>query len=203
MPPPSDNNIHQLDQHTTQHFNEHVTTSIRQEFVTTHSVHTPTNVNIVSAITPSHCVHISQSIIPPVDFNPLPSGIFSPVRVDKLEFYLVHHPDRQFVKFVVDGFRFGFDIGFIGVHSITLPRNLLSARNNHKHVSTAISKEIHRHHTSGPFAASPFTNLCSPLGAVPKKDGTYRLILDLSSPRGSSVNGGIPDNTYSVKYFIV
>ena len=41
----------------------------------------------------------------------------------------------------------------------------------------------------------PLPNLyCSPLGAVPKKDGTYRIILDLSSPRG------IPQDIFSVKY---
>ena len=41
---------------------------------------------------------------------------------------------------------------------------------------------------------------CSPLGAVPKKDGSYRLILDLSSPRGCSVNEGISREQYSVRY---
>ena len=41
---------------------------------------------------------------------------------------------------------------------------------------------------------------CSPLGAVPKKDGTFRIILDLSSPRGSSVNEGISKDEFSVKY---
>ena len=38
------------------------------------------------------------------------------------------------------------------------------------------------------------------MGAVPKKDGTYRIILDLSSPRGSSINEGISQDDFSVKY---
>ena len=35
---------------------------------------------------------------------------------------------------------------------------------------------------------------------VPKPDGTVRVILDLSSPRGSSVNDGISKETHTVKY---
>ena len=41
---------------------------------------------------------------------------------------------------------------------------------------------------------------CSPLGAVPKKDGTFRIILDLSSPRRQSVNEGISKERFSVRY---
>ena len=41
---------------------------------------------------------------------------------------------------------------------------------------------------------------CSPLGAAPKKDGTVRVVLDLSSPKGFSVNDGINKNDYSVSY---
>ena len=35
---------------------------------------------------------------------------------------------------------------------------------------------------------------------VPKKDGTFRIILDLSSPKGSSINDGISKENYSVRY---
>ena len=65
----------------------------------------------------------------------------------------------------------------------------------------AISKEISRSHTAGPFRLPPFHNFhCSPLGAVPKKDGTFRIILGLSSPRGSSINEFISKTDFSVKY---
>ena len=50
----------------------------------------------------------------------------------------------------------------------------------------------------------PFSCLhCSPLGAVPKKDGTHRIILDLSSPKNCSVNAGIDHDEFSVKIFFV
>ena len=41
---------------------------------------------------------------------------------------------------------------------------------------------------------------CSPIGAVDKPDGSYRLILDLSSPRGEAVNEGIDRQEFSVTY---
>ena len=100
-----------------------------------------------------------------------------------------------------NGFRFGFDIGYTGPFSATRPKNLLSAHSCPSPVSEAIYKEITHGHTSGPFAVPPLTPFhCSPLGAVPKKDGSYRIILDLSSPRGQSVNEGISREQYSVKY---
>ena len=134
-------------------------------------------------------------------FRPLPRGIVSPVNVDRLEHFLSNHPNRPLVSFVLDGFRNGFDIGFSGNVSSTRPNNLLSARSCPSEVSEAIFKEVSRGHTSGPFVSPPFVPFhCSPLGAVPKKDGSYRIILDLSSPRGCSVNEGISREQYSVRY---
>ena len=134
-------------------------------------------------------------------FNPVPENVFSPVNVDRLEFYLDAHPDRDLVSYIITGFRFGFDIGFQGSVTDTRPRNLLTARSNPEPVSEAIRKELSRSHTAGPFSSPPmFPFHCSPLGAVPKKDGTFRIILDLSSPRGFSVNEGILKDTFSVRY---
>ena len=83
-------------------------------------------------------------------------------------------------------------------------QNLLSARSNPVAVSTTVLKEVNRGHTAGPFSSLPFDMLhCSPLGAVPKKDGSHRIILDLSSPRGSSINEGISPELYSVTVSIL
>lgn len=68
-------------------------------------------------------------------------------------------------------------------------------------VSKAILNEVSRGHTCGPFSSPPFVPFhCSPLGAVPKKDGSSRIILDLSSPSGFFINDGIPPEFFSVKY---
>ena len=89
----------------------------------------------------------------------------------------------------------------MGILSRGRDRNNVSAMTFQRDVSAAILKELRRGHTVGPFSDSPFSVFqCSPLGAVPKKDNTMRIILDLSSPFGSSFNDGIPHEFFTVKY---
>lgn len=135
------------------------------------------------------------------NFNPLPDRILTPINTNVLEAMLTNHPNREFVNYLISGFTNGFFIGFQGELSAGQNRNLLSARNNPVAVTAAIQKELQRGHTSGPFDNPPYSLLhLSPLGAVPKKDDTHRIILDLSSPRGSAINEGISADEYSVKY---
>jgi len=62
-------------------------------------------------------------------------------------------------------------------------------------------KEVSRGYTAGPFSSSPLPALqCSPLGLVPKKDGSWHIIMDLSSPRGSSINDFISKADYTLHY---
>lgn len=111
------------------------------------------------------------------------------------------HPDRALVDYVVHGLRFGFDIGFSGPDLPTRPQNLKSARENKAPVQQAINKEIARGHTAGPFPDPPFPiTHCSPIGSAPKKDGSVRLIMDLSQPHGSSVNDGILKEDFVCEY---
>lgn len=135
------------------------------------------------------------------NFCPIPTGVVTPINIEVLGQLLHHHPDQETVSYVLSGFRHGFDIGYVGVASNTRPRNLLSADQNPMAVTEAIARELVRGHTSGPFLEPPFEQFhCSPLGAVPKKDGTHRIILDLSSPKGDSINDGISPTAYSVHY---
>ena len=125
----------------------------------------------------------------------------TPINVDRLSFLLAAHPNAELVDYVIRGLSEGFSIGFEGVVTRDAPRNLLSAYSHHEQVSAAIALEVSRGHTLGPFLMPPLPDLhCSPIGAVAKDDGSVRLILDLSSPRGSSVNEGISPEEYSVKY---
>ena len=142
-----------------------------------------------------------QSYIRHGDYCPLPSSVVSVLNINLFEYFLKDHPSPFLVQYISSGFREGFDIGFSGCPTSTRPRNLLSARQNPEPVSEAIRKELSRGHTSGPFDHSLIELFhCSPLGAVPKKDGSYRIILDLSSPRGLAVNEGISRENFSVKY---
>ena len=140
---------------------------------------------------------------PILDFNPLPRGVVTPICVRNSAHVLTSHPDRDTVLYIINGFTNGFDVGFRGhfTEPNTRPRNLLSARDNVFQVDEAIRKELTRGHTSGPFLLPPFGHThCSPIGAAPKPDGSIRLIMDLSSPRGQAVNEGIDQEIFACKY---
>ena len=115
---------------------------------------------------------------------------------------LLHdHPDQSLVASICSGFQFGFDLGFKGTLTATFPQNNKSAMEHKDGVTAAINKELERGHTAGPFDHPPFPiNHISPLGAVPKPDGTIRLIMDLSQPVGNSVNEFISKEDFPCKY---
>jgi hypothetical protein len=80
---------------------------------------------------------------------------------------------------------------------------------NHKSVSVnpsivakKLEKELALNRIAGPFNVPPIKNLIvSPLGLVPKKEpGQFRVIHDLSYPKGNSVNSHIDPYFTSVQY---
>ena len=148
-----------------------------------------------------HSAQVDQNVSNPFntfEFNPLPDTVNTPININNLAEALTNYPNRNLANYLINGFIYGFDIGYSGNIVSSLPQNLLSARNNPAAVTSAINKELSRKHTSGPFRDPPFSCLhCSPLGAVPKKDGTHRIILDLSSPKNCSINAGIDHNEFS------
>ena len=108
------------------------------------------------------------------------------------------------VDYLVSGLTNGFDIGIDELNmpsSTPPPENHKSARDHPNDVSAAIIKELKNGHMAGPFSEPPLENLhCSPLGAREKDDGTYRLITDLSYPKGGAVNDFIAKEEFSVEY---
>ena len=101
----------------------------------------------------------------------------------------------------MNGLYSGFNIGFVGSITSTEPNNLQSAIANPQGVTEAIQKELERGHISGPFLTPPFPILhCSPIGAVVKSDKSCRLVMDLSQPRGRSINEFISKEEFSVQY---
>jgi hypothetical protein len=154
--------------------------------------------------TPRHSSGQGHSLVgnSPLAHNPLPAGNYScVVHIDYFEFLLQGHPNRCHVNYILDGLRNGFDIGFLGSSTATQPKNLRSAQQFKAMLSEAVSKEVQRGHTAGPFSSPPFPiSHCSPIGAVEKSDSTCRLIVDLSQPAGKSVNEFIPKEPFSVKY---
>ena len=76
-----------------------------------------------------------------------------------------------------------------------------SALAHPEEVRTYLDKEIERGHTKGPFLSAPFSDfVSSPLACIPKKDGSLRLILDLSAPMGQSINDGISAGEFKLTY---
>ena len=118
----------------------------------------------------------------------------------------MHHPDRQFAHLILSGLEHGFPIGF-DISSKLRPAksNLISAREHPDVVSAYIQEELcrgHIGHVGSLETANQLNIQLSPLGAIPKKGkpGKWRLIMDLSSPKGGSVNEGISKEDCSFHY---
>ena len=83
-----------------------------------------------------------------------------------------------------------------------VPPNHKSACENPEVVAKKIETEIQNGRVIGPFDKPAFQDfICSPLGLVPRKEaGSFRLIHDLSFPKGDSVNSFIPLEFSTVSY---
>ena len=95
---------------------------------------------------------------------PLPSGVTNEfVNILSFEKLLVGYPDRyHVVKYVLNGLRNGFYLGFVGSINEQVLKNNKSARDNSEQVSKAIAKEVERGHTAGPFLSPPSPTVTYP-----------------------------------------
>ena len=125
----------------------------------------------------------------------------TPVRVARLE-CLLHCYEQHKKHFLVDGFRCGFRVNFVGDRLPYESPNLKSVLDQPDIARIKLRKECDAGRIVGPFRTPPFADFrTSPLGVVPKKDPSeFRLIHHLSYPKGNSVNDAIPDYCSSVKY---
>ena len=103
---------------------------------------------------------------------------------------------------LIEGFTFGFDIGFQEKPKNVICKNLKSASSFAQEVDEKITKKIKLGRIASPFVRPPFHDfVTSPLGVVPKKEiGSFRMIQHLSHPVGTSINDGIPSEKASVQY---
>lgn len=106
------------------------------------------------------------------------------------------------IKFLTEGFTFGFKIPYTGQRTFRLSKNLSSIQGNEQILYQRIDQELRANRIGGPFTQPPFTNIqVSPLGLVPKKSpGEFRLIHHLSYPEGNSINSNIPQEFCTVQY---
>ena len=101
---------------------------------------------------------------------------------------------------VVEFLKYGWPLGYTKQDlPVTTMKNHKSALINDKHVDDYIEKELSYGALVGPFTSNPFNMplALSPLMSVPKKDSVERrTVMDLSFPFETSVNDGIPRDSY-------
>ena len=140
-----------------------------------------------------------QGSLPPVCCS-----VETPLNPDVWETLLASHPDKSFVSFLVRGLRHGFRIGCRGreVDLRSSSSNMSAAELNSEVVDRYIEGEVSckrlvevQSHCAGSVHVSK-------LGVIPKKHqpGKWRMIVDLSSPSGASVNDFVDPSLCSLKY---
>ena len=114
--------------------------------------------------------------------------------------------DKDETRFLVDGFRNGFDIHYNGSTSRQdTSHNIPLKVGSKTELWNKIIKEVRLKRVAGPFSRPPFKHyIQSPVGLVPKAGGQTRLIFHLSYNFGqegeSSVNAHTPEDLCKVKY---
>ena len=141
---------------------------------------------------------------PSVSSSLPPVSAITPLHVEQFAWELRNHPNQPQVSFVLEGLRDGFRLGYF------YPRKLRSASRNkpsaHQHpevVDSYLANEAALGRVAGPFEFPPLPGLhISSFGVLPKRGqpGKWRLIVDLSSPHGSSVNDGISEDEFTMQY---
>ena len=132
----------------------------------------------------------------------------TPLVVDAWASALQPHPDRAFARYIVDGLRQGFRVGFHRPSPLrSATENMGSARLHPEVITDYLRKELTLGRLLGPFPGSlVLPNLhINRFGVIPKghKTGKWRLITDLSFPPGQSVNDGIDPALCSLAYTTV
>ena len=136
------------------------------------------------------------------------AAVRMPLRAAELGRALRGHPDREFVDYLLDGMSQGFRIGFNRVfgHLKSAKRNMVSASAEPAVIEAYLAKERAAGRIVGPLVAEGVLATSyihtSRFGVIPKphQPGKWRLIVDLSHPKGHSVNDGVDPGLCSLTY---
>ena len=130
----------------------------------------------------------------------------TPLKAEIWSKELATHPDQLFCQYIIRGLREGFRVGFDYENSQLRSNgcNLLSAADHPEVVDDylAVEKSFGRLGVIPQHLLPAIPIHISPFGVIPKKSkpGKWRLIIDLSSPMGWSVNDGIEKELCSMSY---
>lgn len=102
---------------------------------------------------------------------------------------------------VLDGIKSGFSLDCDSTEFKNAARNLSSANVQPDVVDSYLEMEISNGTMAGPFQTLPFENCqINRFGVIPKSDGKFRMITDLSYPHGHSINDGVSKENAAVSY---
>ncbi len=133
-------------------------------------------------------------------------GIRSPLVPGEWKRQLKAHPDARYRDYLLKGLEQGFRIGFKHMNCTCRgPKaNMPSAWNNREVVDQYLENEVQLGRVLGPVdpCKVPVRVVINRFGVIPKphQPGKWRLIVDLSHPRGESVNDGIKREPCSLTY---
>ena len=126
-------------------------------------------------------------------------GVVSPLVLDAFEQERLGYSDSAIRDYILSCIAHGFHVRYSNSCKLlrSFNRNLKLASLHKEVIDKYLAKEVALNRVAGPFPIPPIHSLhISPFG----QPGQWRLILDLSSPHGYSVNDGIPKDPYSLHY---
>lgn len=137
---------------------------------------------------------------------PTLSNVNSPLRWREWDARLSSYPDQRLRTYLVEGIRKGFRVGY-NYDSVChhVKGNMKSAMDNPQVVQDYLGTELKEGRIVGPLDPKeyPFVH-SNRFGVIPKSSpGKWRLIVDMSSPEGRSVNDGIQESWCSLSYTTV
>ena len=160
----------------------------------------------LSSVPTSTRAHVAEVTIPCTQVRPranLPSSVLNqiqrveqgldlptPIKWQEFDSMLKGY-DTEKRRYVIQGLRFGFKLGYRGSTCVHYTKNVATVRNNLGATSELIDKELKLGRFMGPFKQVPFDHLhLSPIAIKPKKaEGSFHMVMDLSAPYTSdSIN---------------
>ena len=147
-----------------------------------------------------------KPISPPRHRAEVLNRISTPLKQQAWQQQLARHPDKTFADYIINGISEGFRIGFNRAHTLKATKaNMKSAREHPEFIGDYLSKELSKGRTIELHPLDITPTPISKFGVIPKKHqpGQWRLIVDLSSPDGRSVNDGIDRSLCSLRYIKV
>ena len=123
---------------------------------------------------------------------PVPSGL----KIQNWRYLLSDYHDNSILDFL----EFGWPVDYTSYHRPTPTyKNHIEKGDYSNQINNYISTELNHNALLGPFINDPFSPWCqySPIMTRPKKNSLERrIIVDLSCPKGKSVNSGIKRQHY-------